>query len=343
MNQTWSGFAWKLTLALLLLGPATGVVRAQAPGTPVPAPAPAASPATAVTQPAVAAAPIPPDKVVLKVGDQQFTKAQIDNLITILDPRAQNTIAAKGKKSFGDWYTLVVAFSQRAEAHHLNERPDFIARLAYQKKIMEAQAAEEEINRETKVEPVEIQKYYEEHAANYDAVTVRQILVRVKPTPPPTGPGSTPPPTGTGLTADEAKTRAEAIRKAILAGTDIKKVSEDFKAPGIVIIEPEPRSVRRGSMQPNIEKAAFALKDGDVSEPMEIPGGLVMVQVSAHSHMDLKAATPDIERALLPQKLEAAKTEVRREAPVWMDDQYFAPPPGAPQPPTMGKPTAPKP
>jgi hypothetical protein len=417
MDQIGSQRTSTALMALLLMGWSIGAARAQAPNPPAANPTPAATPAPTASTPATPPVPEPPDKVVFKVGDQQFTKAQMDNLIAHLDPRAQGTLAAKGRKPLGDWYAVVVILSQWSLAHHLEERPDFIERLAFQKELLEAQAAADEINRQVNVTPEDIQKYYNDHAASYDEITVRQILVRVKP-------ASTNPAAGTsakenlrptvrlgwvgqsdavvqaelkknpqvsgltvqgteatfkysgpdgelsgvlssiisagvkvshfdetkapalpstpGLSPEEAKARAEAIRKEIMAGTDIKKVMEDFKAPGEVIIEGEPRHVRRQTMRPDMEKLAFAVKDGDVSEPLEIPAGLVMFQVTAHSHVDLKTATPDIERLLRPQKAEEALTAVKKSQPIWMDDQYFGPPtpPPAPAPPTVPAPNA---
>jgi len=285
----------------------------------------------------------PPDKVVLKVGAQQFTKADIDNLIAHLDPRTQQAIAAQGaqgRKSLGDQYATILMLSQRARLHHLDETPNFIHELEFEKQRLEARVAYEEISQQTKVTPEDVQQYYTAHPADYDEITVRQIVVRKKAAAPPASPGISPPATGPGLSPEEAKVRAEAIRKEMLAGTDITKVIADFKAPGDVIIEGAPRKVRRGSMSPEMGKVAFALKDGEISEPVEIPQALVMFQVTAHNHVDLKTATPDIEKTLRPQKIEAAMAEVKKSTPVWMDDQYFSAPPTAQERPTMGAPGA---
>ena len=94
---------------------------------------------------------------------------------------------------------------------------------------------------------------------------MRQFVVRKKVADPKTDPAHPARSPVQGLAPDEAKTRAEAIRKELLAGTDIKKVIEDFKAPGDIIIEAEPRTIRQGGMRPDMEKVAFGLKDGEVS------------------------------------------------------------------------------
>ena len=343
MDQICSRHTSKLLVTLLLLGLISGVVRAQTPKPAAPSPAP-----TAIkhASPAVET-PVPADKVVLKVGDRQFTKADIDLLIASLTPQMQHAIATEGKKSMGDQYALVVALSHQAEVQHLDQAPEFVHKLAFQKEQLEAQAAFEDLNSQAKVTPEDIQQYFTAHADEYDEITVRQIIVRKKAAEPksdPTHPSATPAPSGQGLAPEEAKTRAEAIRKELLAGTDIKKVTEDFKAPGDVIIDAEPRTVRHGGMRPDMEKVAFALKAGEVSEPIDVPQALVSFQVIKHSHSELKDVTPEIEKKLRQEKVEASIDGVKKNANIWMDDEYFGSPKKPKAGPTLGPPpTQPKP
>lgn len=334
MDQTCSRRISRLLVALWLSALVMGVARAQAPKPPAASQAPAASKPAGPT----AETPEPADKVVLKVGDQQFTKADIDYLIANLPPQTQQAIAAKGKKPLGDQYALIVMLSQRAHLHHLDQTPDFVRKLAFQKQQLEAQTAFEEINQQAKVSPEEAQRYFIAHTADYDEITVRQIVVRKKAAEPKADPAHPAAPTGPGLAPEEAKGRAEAIRKELVAGTDIKKVIEDFKAPGDVIIEAEPRKVRRGGMRPDMEKVAFALKDGEVSEPVDLPQALVFFQVTGHSHVDLKDVTLEIEKNLRQQKIDAALAEVKKNTTLWMDEQYFAAPPTPKEGPTLGAP-----
>jgi parvulin-like peptidyl-prolyl isomerase len=277
--------------------------------------------------------------VVLKVGDQQFTKADIDFLIGNLAPQAQRALETQGKKPLGDQFALVVMLSQQAHLHHLDQSAAFVRKLTIQKQQLEAQAAYEEINQQAKVSPEEVNQYYTAHAADYDEITVRQFVIRKKSAEPKTDPAHPAATTGSGLSPEEAKTRAEAIRKEVTAGTDIKKVIEDFKAPGDVIIEAEPRKIRRGGMRPEMEKVAFALKDGEVSEPVDVLQAMVFFQVTGHSHVELKDVTPEIEKSLQKEKVDSALAEVKKNTTLWMDDQYFAPPLKLSGGPTLGAPT----
>jgi hypothetical protein len=337
MNQFCSRYSIRLLVVLSLSGIVIGMARAQAPTPPAAAPGATGAPPAAANKPAgpTLETPQAADKVVLKVGDQQFTKADIDSLIQGLNPQAQRSIASQGKKSLGDQFATVVMLAQQAHLHHLDQSPEFIHKLEFQKQQLAAQAAYDEIHQQAKVTPEEINKYYTEHSTQYDEILGRQFVIRKKAAD--AKPDSAhPTPAGQGLSADEAKTRAEAIRKEVAAGTDIKKVIEDFKAPGDVTIEAEPRKVRRGGMRPDMEKVAFALKDGEISEPVDIPQALIFFQVTGHSHVDLKDVTPEIDRALQKEKVDAALAEVKKGTTLWMDDQYFAPPLKLSEGPTLG-------
>jgi len=284
----------------------------------------------------------------LKIGVEKVTATQFETLIQSLNPQAQHTIATQpqGKKQFGDQYATVVALAQQAHLHHLDQKPEFAQRLALQKQQMEAQFAFQEITQQAEVTPGEVEQYYTAHTADYDQIAVRQFVVRKKPPAPPAPPADpahpapTPAPaTGPGLSPEDAKTRAEAIRKEVAAGTDIKKVLEDFKAPNDVMIDPETRTVRHGGMRPDMEKVAFALKDGEVSEPIDVPQALIFFQVTRHSHSELKDVGPDIEKNLRQQKVDAALADLKKSAGVWMDDQYFAAAPKPAEEPSLGAPT----
>jgi hypothetical protein len=343
MDQTCSRRTRTLLFAFLFSGLVTGAAWAQAPKSPAATPTPAASQTQGANQAPPSLlfeTPEAPDKVVLKVGARQFTKADIDALIESLPPQAQKAVATQGRKSLGDQYALYVMLSEQALAHHLDQSPEFIHKLAIQRLLLEAQSASEEINKQANVTPEEIQQHYTAHATDYDEIMVRQIYIRLKAADPKADPAHPAPSTGPGLAPEEAKTRAEAIRKELTAGTDIKKVIDEFKAPGDVIIDPEPRKIRRGTMRnAEMEKVAFGLKDGEVSTPVDFPQGLIMFQVTGHSHLELKDVSADIEKNLKQEKINAKMAELKKNSNLWMDDQYFAPPPKPREGPSLGAPT----
>jgi parvulin-like peptidyl-prolyl isomerase len=212
----------------------------------------------------------------------------------------------------------MVLLSQQAVNDHLDSAPAFIQQIAIQRRQMLAQAEYTHLASVTTVSPEEVSQYYLAHQAEFDSADVREVVVRKKLEGAKEG---TP-----GLAAPEARARAESIRKALTAGTDIKKVAQDFQAPNDVMIDLEPRHIRRGQLLASMDKAAFELKDGELSQPLEIPQAFVLIQAVGYHHSELKEASPGIEKTLRQQKLDTAVAELKKKATVWMDEEYFKPP-----------------
>jgi parvulin-like peptidyl-prolyl isomerase len=330
MNQIqWGQGRW-LACGLLIAGLLVGVGYAQAPGGQRP-------PGLA---PNAAAQSSSPDKVVLKVGDESLTQGEVDGFIQGLPPQAQRNLATQGRRPLGDEFVLMLVLSQEALKHHLDSTPAFQQMLALRRRQLLATTEYQEIMRQSVVTPEEISKYYAGHQSEFEETRLYQVVIRKKPEGAKEG---TP-----GLTAEEAKTRAEEIRKAMLSGEDPKKLAERFQLPNVVRVDAEPFPVRRGSMGPDMEKAAFELKEGEVSEVFDVAQSLLFFKVASHKVRELSDVSSQIENTLQKQKVNSAVDDLKKNAKVWLDDGYFATPvqpgpPGAAKPPVPpGGPATPK-
>jgi len=308
---------------IMLMGIAICPAGAQeSPGTAAkPAPTPTAPPAG----PAKSAAPAPtesPDTVVLKVGAAQVTKGDLDFLISNLNPQGRQALALHGRRPFADWYVNSLVLSQAAESDHLESVPEVRQRIELQRQQLLASAEMEKLRKEVQPSPEEITQYFMAHQPDFERVQMRQFLVRKRPE------GSKA--TSAGLTAEEARAKADAIRKAVTDGTDLKKVSEQFGVPNVVLIDMDPRPIRRHSLPPAMDEVAFSLKDGEVSPPIDMPQAIVLIQVSGHVHPEQKEVAAEIESTLHQQKLEAKLEDLKKKTGVWMDEQYFNAPPAKP-------------
>jgi parvulin-like peptidyl-prolyl isomerase len=264
---------------------------------------------------------------VLKVGSEQVSQAGLDFVISRLSPEIRQAIARQGKRPIGEQYALMLVLSGMAVSRRLDSSPDIRRQIDLQRLQLLAQAAYESIVGQTKVSPEEVSQYYSAHPDEFDQAQVRQVVIRKRPD---GAKESTP-----GLLAQEAKAKAEEIRKAFAAGGDAAKATQDLSIPNVVQIDVEPRTIRRGQLPPDLDKAAFQLKDGEISDPFETPQALVLVQVAGRRHLELKEASTEIENRLREQKVQAAIDELRSKTSVWMDEEYFAAPPATPamQPP----------
>ncbi len=259
-----------------------------------------------------------PNKVVLKVGSKSFTQSDMEFLINSLSPQMQQMVARQGRKPLGDQYALMSVLSQQAEKDHLDASTTFRQKMALQQLQALAQAEYEKLAGEIKVSPEEVKQYYDGHASEFDAAQVREFIIRKQPEGAKEG---TP-----GLPSKEALARADEIRKALASGTDPKEVSEKFSVENTVMIDAEPRSVQHGKLVPALDKAAFELKDGEVSEPLDTPQAMAFLQVVGHSHSELKDVSEDIENALHQKKIEAAVQDLKSKSTIWMDEGYFKTP-----------------
>jgi peptidyl-prolyl cis-trans isomerase C len=299
-------------------------------------PAPATPPATpdasakadAQTKP-----PVPPDTVVLKVGDEKITAADMQTVIKNMPPQVQHMVATQVPRSVGEKYALTLALSRKAVTDHLDQDLEIIQRLNIQKQQILAQAEFKKLAEDIKVTPDDISEYFNAHKADFEQVEIRQISVRKKPA---DAKLDVP-----GLSEAEARAKAGEIRTALAGGTDPAKLADKYKTPpGAVNIELTPKTVSRDSQQGDREKDIFALKDGEVSEIVENPQSFSFTQVVKHRDAQLAEATTKIESMLRRGKIEAAVDGLKSASNIWLDPDFFAAPAAPPAAAPAAKPAA---
>jgi parvulin-like peptidyl-prolyl isomerase len=210
----------------------------------------------------------------------------------------------------------MLLLSQRALDEQLDSSPALRSRLELQRDQTLAEAEYEKMSSEIRVSQAEVSQYFAAHPSEFDTVQVREFIIRKRPK------GAVN--AKLGLTVEDAKSKAESIRQALLAGTDVDKVAESFAdPPNVILIDPKPRTLRRREMVPDLEKATFDLKDGGVSEPVDTLQSLFVVKVLKHQHPELKEVATEVENKVRQQKLDAEMDRLKEKAGVWMDANYF--------------------
>jgi parvulin-like peptidyl-prolyl isomerase len=306
----------QVVLAAILAGvmvPAGFAQQAPAPKAAAPAAAKPAKKAEAAKSPVEG-----PEKVVLKVGNEKFTQADMQFLIDSLSPQLQQAVARQGKKPLGDQYAIMSVLSQQAEKDHLDSTLAFRQQMALHRLQALAQAEYDKMAEDIKVTPEEVSTYYKSHASEFDEAQIREVIIRKKPE----GAKEDSP----GLPAQEAESRAQEIRKELAGGTDPKQVAEKFSQENTVMIDAEPRTIRHGQLIAALDKAAFDLKEGAISDPLETPQALAFLQVVSRTHSEMKDVSKDIENTLHQEKVQAALDELKKKTPIWMDEEYFKSP-----------------
>jgi len=305
----------KKTTILVFLALAAPAVFAQdkpAPVTPPPAPA--------------TAKPADPDPVVITAGVVTVRKSEFEAALKTLPAEYQGFAQGPGRKQFADDYLRMRLLANEGAKAGLQNDPDVVNQLKLMRENLVATAELKKIEAGIAISDAEVQKAYADNANQYEQVKARHILIAPK--------GSPAAQAGKKeLTDDEAKAKAEDLRKQIVGGANFdelaKKESDDV---GSGARGGDLGSFGHGAMVPEFEQAAFAAKIGDVTPVVKTQFGYHIIKVESHDSTPLEQVRPTIEKNLKQTKLRAALDALKDNAHPTYDEVYFAPPPPPPAP-----------
>jgi parvulin-like peptidyl-prolyl isomerase len=204
--------------------------------------------------------------------------------------------------------------SQQAVASHLDSSPEVARQLAIARMQVLSDAEFASLMRQAQPTPQEISQYYSAHLLDYDEVQVRRLFIWKR------GDDSK---DGAALSSQAARVRADQIRQIYASGTDVKKLSEDLRKSGQGLLDPEPLTFPRGELSPQMEKVAFALKDGEWAEVEDTQARLLLIELVKRDRQPLTQVSARIEKNLQDEKMEALLNNLKKNAGIWMDEQYF--------------------
>jgi peptidyl-prolyl cis-trans isomerase C len=293
-------------------------------GPPVPTTTKSGTNATPAPLPGLFTTPAPasidPTKVVLTIGDEKFTAVQYQQMVSGLPPQFQTAAMGPGKRQFLEQLIRVKLLAKEAERRKLDQKPSVQQQMEFQRTNLLAQALYQDLMDTAKVDDTESRKYFDEHKNEFEQVKARHILIRFKGSPVQLEPGKK------DLTEEEALAKAQEIRKKLLAGEDfamLAKAESDDKGSGANGGDLGP--FKRGQMVPAFEQAAFALPPGQLSEPVKSTFGYHLIRVDQKDTKTFDEVKGDIEKKLRPEIARKQVEDIRKNAPVTIDDTFFGP------------------
>jgi peptidyl-prolyl cis-trans isomerase C len=314
----------KTTLILMGLALSASVVMAQE----KPAATATAKPATTNTVTAATG-----DPVIITAGDIVIKQSEFESALKTLPAEYQSYAMGPGKKQFGEDYLRMKMLAQMGYKAGLQNDPAVQQQLALMKDNLVANAQLAQIEKSVTLSDAELQKMYDENKKDYEQVKAKHILIAFKGSPA-AQPGKP------ELTEEQAKAKAEELKKQIAGGAkfeDVAKKESDDTGSGAN--GGELGAFGHGQMVPEFETAAFAAKVGDVIGPIRTQYGYHLIRVESHDYTPFAGVKATLEKKehqkALQAKLEALKAETK---PVF-NDTYFAAPPAAA--PAESAPTAP--
>ena len=311
----------KATIIITLALAATAVFAQSKPAAPAPAPATATASA---------------DPVIMTAGSVTIHKSEFEAALKTLPAEYQSMLAQPaGRKQFADDFLRMRLLASEGTKAGLQNDPEVLNQLNLMRENLVATAELKKIDSGITVSDAEVQKAYADNAKEYEQVKARHILIAPK--------GSPAAQAGKDLTDEQAKAKAEDLRKQILAGANFeelaKKESDDT---GSGARGGDLGSFGHNQMVPEFEQAAFAAKVGEVTPVVKTQFGYHIIKVEGHETTPLDQVRPTIEKNLKQTKLHAALDAMKENAHPTFDETYFAPPPAPAAEATPATPAAPK-
>ena len=284
--------------------------------------------------PAIAGPPpnVPPETVVLTVGEEKITAAELDHLIDLIPEQVRKQARTTGRRQFGENVVRLKMMEQEARRRKLEETPAFKEQLAFQGEQLLAQMLYQNMLTTAKVDEAASRAYYDEHKADYVQVKARHILIRFKGSAVPLRAGEK------ELTEEEALAKAQEVRKKLVDGQDfaaLAKTESDDVGSGAT--GGDLGTFGHGRMVPAFDQVAFSIAVGQISDPVKSQFGYHIIKVETRQEKTYAEVRPDIEKKLVPEMAKKEMDALKASTNVVMDPNYFGPAaPPAPVAPSLG-------
>lgn len=243
-----------------------------------------------IIQPAI----IPPDRVVIQVGDVKLTSAQVGQILDAY-PENQRVFAnGPGRAQFIDQVVRILLLSEEGRRRKLTETEAYKNQMVYSAAGILASNTDQDIKRKISGDEALLKAYYEAHKSEYEQIHARHILIRMQGSLVNLAPGQK------ELTDAEALARALEIRQKILQGADFADLARtDSDDMGSSSKGGDLGFLKRGQTVPSFEDAAFALPTGQLSQPVKTPYGFHLIKVEERKPTrTFEELRPEIERTL---------------------------------------------
>lgn len=306
------------------------------PPPPAAAPAPPQVPTGIQTLPISPKDQVKPEEVVLTIGNERITRNQFETIKAGLPPQYAAVPQQMGDKGFAGAYAQFRGLALEGEKQKLDQTREFREQLNFLRTELLARLAVNALSAKSQeISDQEIKAYYDSHTAELQQAKVKGVFVSLNPPAKPAAPAAAgaaaKAETPKARTDEEAKTRAEELRKQILAGADFATVArENSEHQASAEKGGDLGTLRKGSLPPNLDNVVFALKPKEVSEPVKEGQGYYIFQVDEIRQVTLDEATATIRNTLQQQKMTTALEKVKTDYPVVYNDKYFAEAPGQP-------------
>jgi len=261
---------------------------------------------------------IPPERVVIQVGDIKLTAAQMEQILQAYPENQRVFVNGPGRAQFLDQVVRVLLLSEEGRRRKLTETEAYKNQLMYSAAGILASHTDADIKLKARLDEAALKAYYEAHKSEWEQIHVRHILVRMQGSPVPLPPGQK------DLTDAEALAKALEIRRKIVQGADFADLARaESNDSGSSGKGGDLGFLAHGQTVPSFDEAAFALPTGELSQPVKTDYGYHIIKVEERrptkSFEDLR---PDLEKGLANEATRKFVEDLKAKTKIVIDPDF---------------------
>jgi len=258
------------------------------------------------------------DPVVIAAGEIIIRRSEFESALKTLPVQYQQYAIGPGAKQFAEDFLRMKMLASVGMKAGLDKDPHVVQQLALMRENLVANAQLKKIEEGIKLTDEDLEKVYNANKNQYEHVKARHILIAFK--------GSPAAQDGKlELTEEQAKAKAEELRKQIVAGTAnfeelAQKESDDV---GSGSRGGDLGEFNRGQMVPEFEKVAFEAKVGDVTPVVRTQFGYHIIKVDEHGYTPFDEVKTLLSRDARQARLQVELEKLKAAAKPMFNDAYF--------------------
>jgi peptidyl-prolyl cis-trans isomerase C len=266
---------------------------------------------------------LPDNTVLATIAGKKFTMGDLRKIFAVLPPQNQQG-ALRDRRGFVQQLALMEKLAEVAEKNKLDQESPTREALAYNRMFILSNAQISKVTQTVEIPEGAHERYYQANQAKYRQVRLKAIYI----------PFSAQSIAGRKMLAEpEAKAKAESIAAELRAGGDFAKLarlhSEDETSKKK---DGDFGTIRQSDNLPDaIRTAIFALKQGEVSQPVRQPNGYYIFRAEEVSAQPLSQVKAEIDAHLRDQSSRAWLDNVVNSLGIKFENEaFFGPGPAAP-------------
>ena len=265
---------------------------------------------------------LPPDTVIAEYDNgKKLTYGELEKFLSVLSAQQRQGLM-HDRKQLVERYLLMKKVSELGEQDKLDQKSPYKEALESYRMNMLMQAEIQKVSDSFPIRVEDEQAYYEQHKSDYEQTTVKIIYISFSAS------ASTGPDGKKRLNESEAKAKAEQLAKEAKGGADfVKLVKENSEDETTKAKDGNLTMSRSDNLPETIRTVAFALKPGEVSEPVREPNGFYIFRgesVSAKPFAEVRnEIVVKIQRAKTQAWIETTSKDLNIKPE---NDQFFSTP-----------------